>query len=142
MSTGRTFVEGAEPQTQRLDKWLWYARFAKTRSLSTRLIEDGKVRVNRERITKPSHAIREGDIVSAALGGRIKVVKVIAIGVRRGPATEARQLYEDHTPAIGEQPARTGEPPIRPLVRERGAGRPTKRDRRKLDALRRIEPLD
>ncbi len=87
-----------ETATQRLDKWLWFARFARTRSLAARLVEDGKVRVNREKILKPAQSVRPGDVITAAIGGRVRVVRIAAPGARRGPAEEARTLYEDLTP--------------------------------------------
>jgi ribosome-associated heat shock protein Hsp15 len=78
---------------QRADQWLWFARFVKTRALAQRLIVKGKVRVNRAKITKPAHTVSPGDIVSFMTRDHIKVVEVLAIGTRRGPATEARSLY-------------------------------------------------
>ena len=78
---------------QRADQWLWFARFVKTRALAQRLIVKGKVRVNRSKITKPAHTVSPGDIVSFMAHDHIKVVEVLAIGTRRGPATEARLLY-------------------------------------------------
>lgn len=83
------------PPSLRLDKWLWQARFCKTRSLAARLVADGKVRVNSQRVTKPATAIRIGDGIVLVLGGQIRAVRVAALGSRRGPATEARGLYLD-----------------------------------------------
>ena len=80
---------------QRIDKWLWHGRFVKTRSLASRLVADGKVRVNRERVVKPSHMVKAGDVITAALAGRVRVVKVLLLAERRGPPAEARTLYED-----------------------------------------------
>lgn len=133
----RTAPEPAESEAsaQRLDKWLWFARLAKTRTLAARLVEGGKVRVNREKILKPAQNVRIGDVITAAVGGRVRVVKIAAPGMRRGPADEAQGLYEDLTP-----PQETSEAPpqgeARKPSRPPGAGRPTKRERRKLDALR------
>jgi ribosome-associated heat shock protein Hsp15 len=78
---------------QRLDKWLWYARVVKSRTLAAQLVGSGKVRVNRVRVVKPSHALREGDILTIALRGKVRVLQVLAPGVRRGPPQEARLLY-------------------------------------------------
>lgn len=78
---------------QRADQWLWFARFVKTRSLARHLIVKGKVRVNRVRISKPAHTVSPGDIVSFMAHDHVKVVEVLAIGTRKGPATEARMLY-------------------------------------------------
>lgn len=118
----------------RLDKWLWFARVVKSRTLAAGLVEGGKVRLNRERTTKPSQTVRVGDVLTIAVGPRIRVLEVVAIGSRRGPATEAQALYVDRSPpppsASPAQPAR-GERPS-------GSGRPTKRDRRQIDRL--IDP--
>ena len=83
--------------TQRIDKWLWFARIVKTRSLAAALVGDGAVRVNRHKIAKPSHPVSPGDILTLAVRGRVQVVKVLLAGERRGPAAEARLLYEDLT---------------------------------------------
>lgn len=112
---------------QRLDKWLWCARLMKTRSGAARLISDGKVRVNGERALKPSRLVRAGDVVTTANQGRLAVVRVLEAAERRGPAKITQTLYEDLTPP---QPAN------RPLTEARTGKRPTKRDRRRLDALR------
>jgi len=79
---------------QRLDKWLYFARLAKSRTLAANLVLCGKVRVNRARAGKPSHPLRPGEVVTIALHGRVLVLKVLAPGHRRGSATEARTLYE------------------------------------------------
>ena len=117
---------------QRLDKWLWFARLAKTRSLAGRLIGAGKVRINRARVTKASRIVRPGDVITAAVQGRIRVLKVLDEGRRRGPAVEARALYEDLSPPPSATPSTPAQPP--PAMRAEGAGRPTKRDRRRIDA--------
>lgn len=81
----------------RVDVWLWRARFFKSRSLATRFVEDGKVRLSRAgaemRLDKASRTIRPGDGLVFALGGRVVAVRVEEVGERRGPATEARGLY-------------------------------------------------
>ena len=87
----------AEPKL-RLDKWLWQARFCKSRSLAAELIEAGSVRVNGTRITKPGRDVSEGDTLTFPQGNRIRVIRVIAIGIRRGPATEAQAFYLDLDP--------------------------------------------
>jgi ribosome-associated heat shock protein Hsp15 len=86
---------------QRVDRWLWFARFVKTRALAQRLVAKGKVRVNRTKITKPSQTVSPGDVVSFMNRDHIKVVEVIATGTRRGPAPEARLLYCEINPASG-----------------------------------------
>jgi ribosome-associated heat shock protein Hsp15 len=88
-------VSTPEPATIRLDKWLWQARFCKSRGLAAKLIADGAIRVNAARVTKPATVVRVGDGLSFALGGRVRAIRVLALGSRRGPATEARTLYAD-----------------------------------------------
>jgi ribosome-associated heat shock protein Hsp15 len=78
---------------QRLDKWLWFARVVKSRTSAAQLVESGKVRVNRARVVKPSHTLREGDVLTIALRGEVRVMEVLALGERRGPPQEARLLY-------------------------------------------------
>jgi ribosome-associated heat shock protein Hsp15 len=83
------------PEGIRLDKWLWQARFCKSRAIAQRLIEAGKVRVNAARVTKPSATVRVGDGISFAYASRVHAVRVAALGDRRGPASEAQALYVD-----------------------------------------------
>jgi ribosome-associated heat shock protein Hsp15 len=81
----------------RADVWLWRARLCKTRSLAARLIEEGRVRLTRagqeSRLDKPARAVRPGDALVFAIAGRLHAVRIEALGVRRGPAAEARELY-------------------------------------------------
>lgn len=120
--------------TQRLDKWLWYARVFKSRTLAAGLVADGKVRVNRARVTKPSHAVRPGDVLTIAMRGGVQVLKIIAPGTRRGPPAEARQLYELISSSIpAAETARNKAPAGAATGRDPGTGRPTKRDRRMID---------
>ena len=90
-------TEGAEGASCRIDVWLWRARFFKTRSLAARIVEDGGVRLvrgeSRAPVEKPSRAVRCGDVLMFTQGSRWLVVKVEALGERRGPAPEARGLY-------------------------------------------------
>ena len=86
------------PATQRLDRWLWFARVVKSRTLAAEAVALGKVRVNRVRAAKASQTLRPGDVLTLALGGRVRILKVLAPGVRRGPAAEARTLYEQLSP--------------------------------------------
>lgn len=79
---------------QRLDKWLWFARFAKTRATAVRLVADGHVRVDSRRIASPSHGLKLGDVLTLALPHATLVVRLLALGERRGPYEEARLLYE------------------------------------------------
>lgn len=80
---------------QRIDKWLWHARFARTRSASTRLVEAGRVRVAGQRITQPARLVGVGDIVTVAAEHATVVLRILAIAEKRGSATDARTLYED-----------------------------------------------
>jgi ribosome-associated heat shock protein Hsp15 len=112
---------------QRLDKWLWCARLAKTRTLAAALIAAGKIRVNGRRAEKPSRLVRAGDVVTGTRCGRLFVVRVVETAPRRGSAAAALALYEDLTPP----------PPDEDAAKAPARGpRPTKRDRRRLDALR------
>jgi ribosome-associated heat shock protein Hsp15 len=86
---------GVERTKARLDQWLWFARFVKSRSLAARLCAAGAITVNGAPVKKANHPIRQGDIVVLPQGGWQKTVRVIALGVRRGPAVEARRLYEE-----------------------------------------------
>jgi ribosome-associated heat shock protein Hsp15 len=79
----------------RLDQWLWFARLAKSRSLAARLCAAGAVAINGTTITKPNQAVRVGDFVVVPQGGYQRTVRVLALGLRRGPASEARGLYEE-----------------------------------------------
>lgn len=88
------------PIRQRLDKWLWHARVTKTRTLAQKLIEAGAVRLNGQRITAPDQKIRPGDGLTLQIHSRIKVLRVIAIADRRGPASIAVSLYEDISPSL------------------------------------------
>ncbi|MES0812697.1 RNA-binding S4 domain-containing protein [Roseibium sp. SCPC15] len=118
----------------RIDKWLWYARVTKSRSLAQKLATSGHVRINKDKISSASKTVKEGDVLTIGLERRILVLKVVALGTRRGPYEEARKLYEDLSPP---PPPKKDAPPPPPGQREAGSGRPTKRDRRKLDAFRR-----
>jgi ribosome-associated heat shock protein Hsp15 len=96
-----TETETTSPGTQRLDKWLWFARIIKSRTLAAQLVEDGKVRVNRVRATKPSQAVRSSDVLTVAVRGRVRVLRVLATAERRRPPAEARLLYEIVLPGGG-----------------------------------------
>jgi ribosome-associated heat shock protein Hsp15 len=95
------------PGRIRLDKWLWQARFFRTRGLAARAVMDGLVRVNAQRVLKPATPVGIGDGLTFLQGGSVRVVRILALGVRRGPATEARLLYEDLT-LSGEAARRAG----------------------------------
>ncbi len=78
----------------RLDKWLFHARFCRTRETAQAVIEKGKVRLNGARVLKPGHVLRPGAVLTLALGGQVRLVRVLGLAERRGPAEEARLLYE------------------------------------------------
>lgn len=120
---------------QRLDKWLWFARFARTRTLAAGLVTSGKIRVNKEKVIKPGQTVKPGDVITAAAGRGIRVVRVLDPGLRRGPASAAAKLFEDLSPPPVTHPEAGGDPPPAGLQREPGSGRPTKRDRRQIDRL-------
>ena len=82
-------------ETQRLDKWLWQTRFYKTRGLAQRMCGAGKVRINSRRVRKAHYALKAGDILTFPQGSRIRVVRILAMPERRGPAVEAQRCYED-----------------------------------------------
>lgn len=124
--------EGAEKGAQRLDKWLWFARVTKSRSLAAACIEAGEVKVNRVRAEKPSQTVKVGDVITSRVHKTVRVLRVLGLGSRRGPASEAQGLYEDLTPK--PDPA-APEVKAAQAVREPGSGRPTKRDRRLLTKL-------
>jgi ribosome-associated heat shock protein Hsp15 len=82
----------------RLDKWLWHARFAKSRAVAARLCESGRLRIGGEAISKPHRLVRVGDVLTFPAGRHIRTVRVAALGARRGPAAEAQALYQDLAP--------------------------------------------
>ena len=118
----------------RLDKWLWYARFLKSRSLAAKLCTSGKIRVNSTPTKKPRQVVRVGDVLTFPLGNHIRVIEVVALGTRRGPAPEAQLLYTDLSPP---QKAAKAEGAFEPdfAQREPGSGRPSKAERRALNRL-------
>ena len=93
----------AEPADRlRLDKWLWHARFTKTRSLAARLCAEGRVRIDGEVVDKPAASVRPGHVLTFALHHHVRVIEVVALGTRRGPPAEARTLYRDLMPPTQE----------------------------------------
>ncbi|MDR3474814.1 MAG: RNA-binding S4 domain-containing protein [Devosia sp.] len=122
-------------QKQRLDKWLFFSRVIKSRTLAQKLIESGAVRVNSERTLGSDHKVGAGDVLTMTVNHRLIVWRIVDAGMRRGPASEAARLYEDlsppplprHDPEAGAD---------RPLAaRDPGTGRPTKKERRDTDRL-------
>jgi ribosome-associated heat shock protein Hsp15 len=117
---------------QRIDKWLFFARVAKSRSLAQDRVAAGHVSVNGQRIRQPSHQLKVGDRLEIAMPDRDLVLIVKLPGERRGPYEEAKLLYEDLTPPREKKPFTA----LEQAVRAPGAGRPTKKERRALDDLR------
>ncbi|WP_282059452.1 RNA-binding S4 domain-containing protein [Roseobacter litoralis] len=115
----------------RIDKWLWHGRFFKTRSLAAAMVASGVVRVNGTRTQKRSHMVVPGDVLTFPQGDDIRVIRIEALGSRRGPAPEAQALYTDLSPP--ERRVRDVTPK-NPAFE--GKGRPTKKDRRTLDLSR------
>jgi len=127
--------DGGTEKALRLDKWLWYARFFKTRASATKAIAGGRFRLDGDVMSKPHRAAQIGQVLTFVQGERVRVIRIVALGSRRGPATEAAELYEDLSP---ETPKRRDAGPKEPEfeIREKGAGRPTKRARRETQKLK------
>ena len=120
----------------RLDKWLWYARFFKTRSAATKAIQGGRFRLDGTIMAKPHRQAVCGQVLTFVQGSQVRVVRILALGTRRGPAPEAALLYEDLAPPVAPK---AYDDRSRRLVfedREKGDGRPTKRLRRQTDRLK------
>jgi ribosome-associated heat shock protein Hsp15 len=114
-------------QKLRIDKWLWHARFFKTRTLAAKIVAGGHVRVNSDKISKPAFSVGTGDVLTFAQGDHIRVIEVLGLGERRGPAAEAQTLYLDRSPTQAKDPSQP---------KTQGNGRPNKKDRRMLDLIR------
>ena len=132
-------ASSAPDTPQRLDKWLWFVRVVKTRTLAAGLVTAGRVRVNKVKTVKPAHALKPGDVVTVSVGPKVRILRVVAAGERRAAPELARLLYEELTPAPVVTKPLAPDAPDAGFVRPVGAGRPTKRDRRQLDRLRRQE---
>jgi ribosome-associated heat shock protein Hsp15 len=128
----------AEPvvpvRKERLDKFLFYSRALKSRTLAQKLIETGAVRVNSERTDRSDYKVGAGDVLTMSLHGRIVIWRIIDPGERRGPATEAQGLYEDISPPLLPREQLS---PYDAAIAQRpeGAGRPTKKERRDIGRL-------
>ena len=125
---------GDNSEKFRIDKWLWAARFFKTRSLATAAVECGKVLINAERI-KPAKAVAPGDMLDIRIGQLQLAVEVLALSSKRGPASEAQKLYRE------TEDSRQRRLAIAALLKEqpppfRFRGRPTKRDRREIERFK------
>jgi ribosome-associated heat shock protein Hsp15 len=118
---------------QRIDKWLFFSRAVKSRSLAAKLAVAGRVRINRDKASQASDVVRPGDVLTITLERRIFVWKVLHTGTRRGPAEEARTLYEDISPP--PVPKSEAVPNAIAALRDARSGRPTKKQRRQTDRL-------
>lgn len=118
---------------QRIDLWLFNARIIRSRTQAAALATGGHVRVNRDKIAKASHLVRDGDVITLYWGGRVRVLEIAGFAERRGPASAAETLYVDRSPP--REVVDTASRPA-PVVREPGQGRPTKKERRETDRLR------
>ena len=118
----------------RLDKWLWHARFFKSRTKSTRFCQSCALRVNGDIVSKAHYLVKPNDILTFTIGNSVMVIKILNIGIRRGPSHEARALYDDMSSSTSMS---KGIKKSRSFVaqREIGSGRPTKIQRRAIDKL-------
>ncbi len=123
---------GNTDERTRLDKWLWAARFYKTRSLAAQAIDAGQVRLNDERV-KPAHSVRHGDGIVIRKGNASWDVRVTGISERRGPASEAALLYRETAESVAIRVEQAAQRKAAGATDPRFPGRPTKRERRKLE---------
>jgi ribosome-associated heat shock protein Hsp15 len=133
----------------RIDRWLWFARFFKSRNAASQVCNARRIRIAGKIVAKASHMVKVGDILTFPQARTIRTIKIVELGTRRGPAPEAQMLYEDMEPATPDQtPTNSGTGPgtrtvkgsglleASPAKRSPGSGRPTKSQRRALDRLR------
>ena len=122
---------GNTPLTVRIDKWLWAARFFKTRSLAADAVKTGKVLLNNERC-KASRDLQGGEQLTLRQGINSKIIDVIALSARRGPAPEAQKLYRETDDSITNRERLKLAQQSQPGLRRHGEGRPTKKERRQI----------
>ena len=116
----------------RLDTWLWFARFYKSRSLSSKAILSGKLRVNSNRIIKPASKVKINDVLTINHVNTVRIIQIQSIGSRRGPASEAQALYNDLSPDVT---AASKSKDVSEKSKKDTNKRPTKKDRRILDKI-------
>ncbi len=116
----------------RLDTWLWYARFYKSRNLSSKAISSGKIRINSNKITKPAAKVKTHDVLTLNYVNEIRLVQVQSLGSRRGPASEAQSLYIELT---GSRIETSNVKSTIEKLKKDSNKRPTKKDRRLLDKI-------
>lgn len=128
--------------SQRIDKWLFHARFIKSRALATKLVNSKRIRVNGEKISKASYKLRIDDVLTFDLNDHIIVIQILGINPTRRPYKEACLLYDDQSPAPEPKHDKTQPDFLAPpFLREKGSGRPTKKQRRETDQFR-LDALD
>lgn len=129
-------LQGAQtaPARTRLDKWLFFARVIKSRTLAAKFVGAGHVRVNGDKTNQPSQMVKPDDVLTISLERAIRIYRIVGCGTRRGPAPEAQALYEDLSPPPIEKPKTRFE--ALAAKREPGSGRPTKKERREMDRLK------
>lgn len=123
--------EGSAPASMRLDKWLWAARFFKTRSLAMQAIEHGRVKWNGERV-KPAREVKPGDRLDVHAGEADWTLTVRALSLQRGPAPVAQALYEEDAASVARRARQALERKLAGAAQPASKGRPTKRDRRRI----------
>ncbi|MDX1737219.1 MAG: RNA-binding S4 domain-containing protein [Alphaproteobacteria bacterium] len=123
------------PEKLRVDKWLWYARFFRTRTIASQQVNAGHLRVNSQPVRKAGYLIKVGDILTFPKENDIRVIEIVALGDKRKGAPEAALLYNDLDPPVKKP--RSEQEPV-DGHRPRGAGRPTKKERRETDRLKSV----
>jgi ribosome-associated heat shock protein Hsp15 len=118
----------------RLDKWLWYARFMKSRSKATKFCQSSRFCVNSSIVIKAHFLVKQNDVLTFSIDNNIKIIRILNLGVRRGSASEAQALYQDISPSISLN-KEDHEFQVVIGKREIGSGRPTKDQRRATDKL-------
>lgn len=127
--------ETSNNQSQRIDKWLWHARFYKTRSIAQKQVSTGKIRVDREKISSPSRKVTTGNVLTITRERDIKIIEILAIADKRGPYSQAQLLYNDMSPPKPEKQKQ--EQTRESMSRIQSEGRPTKHQRKQIMAMKR-----
>lgn len=121
--------------SQRIDKWLWHARFYKTRSIAQKQVATGKIRVDREKISSPSRKVSAGNVLTITRDRDIKIIEILGVADKRGPYSEAQLLYNDMSPPKPEKQKQ--EQTKESMSRIQSKGRPTKHQRKQIMAMKR-----
>jgi ribosome-associated heat shock protein Hsp15 len=121
--------------SQRIDKWLWHARFYKTRSIAQKQVATGKIRVDREKISSPSRKVSAGNVLTITRDRDIKIIEILGVADKRGPYSEAQLLYNDMSPPKPEKQKQ--EQTKESMSRIQSEGRPTKHQRKQIMAMKR-----